>query len=249
MMAAASAPEPNGEFGSWPAEASHEPKLTISKVCEILSQEFPSVTQAKLRLFETHGIVNPARKANGYRSYSEADIQRLRYALTQQRDTYIPLAEIGNNLRVLDLGDEPAQTEPVMRLVSSEGQIQKPQPNKRITIRQLMDYTGVDSEELERIVAAKFITPDLSGRFPSAALPVVNALLSLRRFGIEPRHLRSIRSAANSSIDLVDQVVSPQRRANNAAAAERVRAQATALGKELGTLGEALINLGVAELE
>lgn len=239
---------PSDAPGIWPQGADIEPSLSISKVQQLLVKEFPSVSKAKLRLLEKHGIVAPARMSNGYRGYSEADVERIRYALRQQRDSYLPLDRIGKNLTLLDRGEQPLQAEPVARVVARDGEVALPETGKRLTVRQILDYTGVGAQALEKYVEAKFITPDLSGRFSSRVVPVVNALVVLEKAGIEPRNLRSARSAANATLDLVDKVVSPTRQRNNAAAKERARLEANNLAEQLSSLVDSLIQLGVEEL-
>lgn len=221
--------------------------MPIGRVCELVAQEFPSVSQSKLRMLENHGIVFPARLSNGYRAYSPADVERIRYALRQQRDSYLPLAKIGENLALLDRGEEPVPVEPTARMVVSDGEVTLPKTS-RVTVRQIMDYTAASSETLEKMVAAKLITPDLSGRFTSRALAVVQAVMQLESIGIEARNLRSAKSAANGAVDLIDKVVGPARAKNTAAAQDRARQDAHDLAGVLATLVKALIMQGVEEL-
>ena len=232
---------------SWPPEVSHEPTMSIGRVHEIIVQEFPSVSQAKLRNFEKHGIVCPARLPNGYRGYSLADLERIRYALKAQRDSYLPLDQIGENLRLLDMGEQPEPVQRVMRVVASEGQMRLP-TTSRITLRDLLVYTGASPELLEKAVNAKLITPDFSSRFSSGAVAVVQALEILEKQGIEPRNLRSVYSAVNAILDLIDRVVAPERQKNNAIAKDRAQLRAVELSTHLAALAEALLAVGVEEL-
>lgn len=231
----------------WPFEVDNTPSMPIRQVIELVSPEFPSVTQSKLRSLETHGIVCPARCTNGYRAYSAADVERIRYALRQQRDSYLPLAKIGQNLALLDCGEDPVPLEPTARVVVSDGEVAVPK-TKRVTVRQIMDYTSVSSESLEKMVAAKLIAPDLSGRFSARAVAVVRAVMQLEAVGIEPRNLRSTKSAANSAVDLIDKVVGPARAKNTAVAKDRARQDAHDLGTILASLVEALIMQGLEEI-
>lgn len=232
----------------WPFEVDSTPSMSIRQVIELVASEFPSVTQSKLRLLETHGIVCPARCANnGYRAYSLADVERIRYALRQQRDSYLPLAKIGQNLALLDCGEEPVPLEPIARMVVSDGEVAVPK-TKRVTVRQIMDYTSVSSETLEKMVAAKLIAPDLSGRFSVRAVAVVRAVMQLEAVGIEPRNLRSAKSAANSAVDLIDKVVGPARAKNTAVSKDRARQDAHDLATILASLIEALTMQGVEEI-
>lgn len=232
----------------WPHDTSREPVYTIGKVLDVLCGEFPSLNAPKLRMLEKFGIVMPARMANGYRGYSQADLERLRYALRIQRDSFLPLENIGENLAILDRGGEPPAVEPVARVVASHGVLEELPPTSRLTVRQLMDYTGVDAEDLDAMVKAKLISPDLSGRFPYPAIHVVAAVTQLQAAGIGLRNLRPARSAANSALDLIEAATFSGRHKSNAAAKERARAQAYDLAKGLSTLVEALISQGVEEI-
>lgn len=235
------------EAGSWPEDVSHEPSMSIGRVHEIIVKEFPSVSQAKLRNFEKHHIVSPARMPNGYRGYSEADVERIRYALKAQRDSYLPLDRIGENLRLLDMGEEPLPVEPVMRVVASEGQVRVP-ASARITINELLVCSGISEEFLEQIVNSKIITPDFSSRFSASSIAVVQALEVLDKQGIEPRNLRSVQSAVNTIVDLIDRVVAPDMQKHNAAARDRAQVRAAELSTQFADLLEALLNVGVEEL-
>ena len=138
--------------------------------------------------------------------------------------------------------------EPVARVVASHGVLEELPPTSRLTVRQLMDYTGVDAEDLDAMVKAKLISPDLSGRFPYPAIHVVAAVTQLQAAGIGLRNLRPARSAANSALDLIEAATFSGRHKSNAAAKERARAQAYDLAKGLSTLVEALISQGVEEI-
>lgn len=231
----------------WPREADTAPTMSIGRVCEIVSREFPSVNPPRLRLLEKHGIVFPARLSNGYRGYSEADVQRILYALRQQRDSYLPLDKIGDNLAILDRGQEPVPLEPVARIVATDGEVKLPKAS-RVTVRQIMDYTSASTDLLGKMVAAKLISPDLSGRFSSHAVAVVQAVMRLESAGIEPRSLRSAKSAANAAVDLIDKMVSPNRAKNTAVSKDRARQDAYDLGEILSSLVNSLIVQGIEEL-
>ena len=90
----------------WPCGISREPELSIGQLVERLKAEFPAITQSKVRFLEDKGLVVPARTSAGYRKYSQADLERLRYVLASQRDSYSPLDVIRDQLRALDAGHE-----------------------------------------------------------------------------------------------------------------------------------------------
>ena len=88
--------------GTWPVGVSTKPVFSIGKVVEQVKGEFPTVSVSKLRFLEDQGIVSPARTASGYRKYSAADIERVRYCLSRQRDSFLPLRLIREQLAQLD---------------------------------------------------------------------------------------------------------------------------------------------------
>lgn len=90
--------------GEWPHQLGQEPTLRVGDVLAALTPEFPSLTLSKLRFLDAQGLVSPGRTAAGYRQYSVAHIERLRYVLRQQRDAFAPLGRIRESLHELDAG-------------------------------------------------------------------------------------------------------------------------------------------------
>src|SRR4051794_28328696 len=133
--------QPAVQAEPWPRGISRRASMRISDVLASLQIEFPAVTTSKLRFLEEQGLVEPVRTAAGYRQYSPADIERLRFVLRQQRDRYMPLKVIGDRLAALDAGeeDEPA---PRARLATRDGV--REVPGTRWTIDVLARESGVD---------------------------------------------------------------------------------------------------------
>ena len=98
---------PAAGVSSWPHDADHSPELSIGRVVEELAEEFPAISLSKVRYLESEGLVNPARTGAGYRKYSAADVERLRYVLAEQRDSFTPLSVIRSQLDALDAGHSP----------------------------------------------------------------------------------------------------------------------------------------------
>ena len=111
---------PTAGVSSWPHDADHSPELSIGRVVEELAEEFPAISLSKVRYLESEGLVNPARTGAGYRKYSAADVERLRYVLAEQRDSFTPLSVIRSQLDALDAGHTPTRRR-VAQVVSSEG--------------------------------------------------------------------------------------------------------------------------------
>lgn len=237
---------PAGEQ-TWPQGVSHEATMSIGAVLAVLQPEFPAVTVSKLRFLEEQGLVTPRRTGSGYRKYSRADVERLRYALTAQRDSYLPLRVIRDQLADLDAGrsvEHPSHA----RVVTRDGELVAPPAGARVSAAEICELTGASEAEVEEMASAGLIIADTRGRFPGRSVQVVQAALSLARHGISPRHLRSVRTAAEREADLIDQVVAPLRAQRSGAARERGAAQAAELAELYATLHAELVRAAVDQL-
>ncbi len=219
----------------WPRGFSREPNLAIGAVQKMLVKEFPSITVSKLRFLETEGLITPQRTASGYRKYSRSDVERIRYILAEQRDSYAPVKVILESLQSLDAGrdvDPPARA----RIVASEGKTVVPSGRATITARELSDLTGASRKSLEEFVRLGLIAPDLAGHFQNRTVMVVNLIIRLVAAGVPPRNLRSIRIGADRSADLIDQLILAGTRRDRPGDRERALAQANNLTELLGSL-------------
>lgn len=235
------------ESGPWPRGVSRDPVLSIGQVVEALRLQFPAVTVSKVRFLEDQELVAPSRSASGYRKYSPADVERLRFVLTQQRDSYAPLRVIGDQLRALDAGHE-VDPEPTARIVASEGHVVVPGNRRALSTRDLVDLTGIDIETLERYVRLGLVTPDLGGYFPARCVQVVQLVVALESQGVDARVLRSVRNGAERSADLIDQAVSSQRSRSRAGDLERASARSTELGEVLADLHREMLRVSLSGL-
>lgn len=195
-------------------------RRSIGAVLEELRTDFPDVTVSKIRFLEARGLVNPQRTAAGYRSFDEADVQRLRYILTAQRDRFWPLKVIREALDAMDRGLEPAG-EPDQRprvptpehdpQVPSAHDLSQPAKPLRLTRAEVIKASGLSPAMLDALVGYGLLQPDSGGHFDSYALPIAAAAAALGSYGIEARHLRPFRTAADREIGLAQQVVAPVR--------------------------------------
>lgn len=221
--------------------------MTIGTVLAVLQSEFPAVTVSKLRFLEDQGLVTPTRTGSGYRKYSQADVARLRYTLTQQRDHYLPLKVIREQLADLDAGrvvEEPRTA----WVVARDGQlVGSTAPGGRVTARELQDLTGASAAEVDAMVRAGLLVADGRGRYSARAVAVVQTLATLQREGISPRNLRSMRANAENVADLVEQVIAPLRAQRTSLARERSTARATELAETVARLYADLLRIAVEE--
>jgi DNA-binding transcriptional MerR regulator len=233
----------------WPRGVSRRPSMRISDVLSALQLEFPAVTNSKLRFLEEQGLVEPVRTPSGYRQYSPADVERLRFVLRQQRDRYLPLKVIGGQLDLLDTGDESQVPTPSpARLATSDGVRQAPAIAGRWTPVGLAAEAGVPEQFVTDLVEAGVLRPTTRGYFEPWAREVVVLAAALREHGIDTRHLRAFRTAAERQVDLVDQVVAPWRGQHAASSRAHAHTLAAEVGELCSQLHTALVRAGVSEL-
>lgn len=216
--------------------------LSIGEVLGKLRGDFPDITISKIRFLESEGLIEPQRTPSGYRKFTNSDLERLRYVLLAQRDQYLPLRVIKENLDALDRGLQPAQTSgglPVPRLATVDGELAPASfaesSDLRLSREELLKASGVVEEQLVELESYGLIAP--RGRhYDGDALAIARAVTELAGFGIEPRHLRSFKSAADREIGLIEQVITPltrQKSAEAKARAEEVQREIAALSVRL----------------
>src|ERR1700728_3732751 len=164
--------------------------VSIGQVLDELSPEFPDISPAKIRFLESEGLIQPLRSSSGYRRFSAADIKRLRFILTAQRDEYLPLRVINARLDAL-AGAAPAQAVPPVAMTRSE----------------LLAAAGAAEELLAELEDYGLIRRARS--YGTQALSVLRSAVRLGEYGIQPRHLRVIKAAADRETALVEQAVAP----------------------------------------
>lgn len=198
------------------------PLLGIGQVLARLQPEFPELTPSKLRFLEEQRLVSPARTAAGYRKFSSADVERITVVLSMQRDHYLPLKVIRAHLEAIDAGETPA----LPGAASASGFLAA----KRMNRAELITAAGASAALLDDAVSASVLPA--AEHYAEDSLGVLRALVALREVGIEPRHLRGVRAAAEREAALVERAIAPSRRADaagKARAGERGRELATAL--------------------
>ena len=195
-------------------------RLTIGKVLAALADDFPDVTASKIRFLEAEGLVQPHRTASGYRTYTEDDVRRLRYVLTAQRDRYWPLKVIRDALDALDRGlsdpvDDPGGR-PEPPSPATDPEVPRPAdllPRAVVSLTgpELRAATGIDRDTMHALETYGLLQPDERGHFGHESLAIGAAARTLSDHGLEPRHLRPFRTAADREIGLVDQVLATRR--------------------------------------
>lgn len=244
MTATNLAEEPELGPGTWPRGVDRTPKYSIGAVVSLLTKEFPATTVSKVRFLEDQGLVKPFRTGSGYRKYSSADVERIRFILTQQRDSYAPLKVIHEQLVSLD-GGHDIGPEPAARLVASGGVVIQPADEQTVSLRTLRDLTGASHDLIEECVKAGLIHPDLGGHFPAKAVRIVSLSIALAAGGLEPRLLRTVRTSAERCAELAERVVLSRESRQRPGDRERTRAQAQDLSQTISELHNEILTLAV----
>ena len=228
------------------AEETASGLMSIGQVLELLRPEHPTISIPKIRFLEEQGLVSPQRTPAGYRKYSHADVERLRYVLVLQRDHHQPHKRIAEILDAIDRGLEPP---PLMSLTPTVPDVAlspdgMPSPESfrrhddlRLSRKEVLKIAEIPEELLAQLEDFGLVSPRPgTGHYDTDALVVCTTAKELADFGLEPRHLRAFKAAADREVGLVEQVVAPQRRATDAAAQARTEdtvAQIAALSLRL----------------
>ncbi|HET9829355.1 MAG TPA: MerR family transcriptional regulator [Nocardioidaceae bacterium] len=230
--------------------ASSRARLSIGEVLGQLRGDFPGLNISKIRFLEAEGLIEPERTPSGYRKFSHRDVDRLRYVLTCQREHYLPLKVIREHLDAIDRGLEPpslngASSPQVPRVVldgdgypaaASFGQLGEG-AELRLSRNELLTAAQIEDPLLEQLETYGLIRPrHSSAPYDGDALMIAKTAGEMASFGLEPRHLRAFKTAADREIGLVEQVVSTMRHGRDATAsarAEEAIAQLAALSVRL----------------
>jgi DNA-binding transcriptional MerR regulator len=211
--------------------------MAIGDVLAELTHEFPAVSISKLRYLEDQGLVAPARTPSGYRKYSPADVERLRYVLAAQRDHYWPLRVIRAKLEALDIGLESVQAP-----LSLAG----PRPaGARVGLDEAAALSGVDRDLVAEVAEAAGLDAG-AGEADSALVGAVESVVELAERGIGVRHLRPVFAAATKEADLIETAAGALR-SSGSAGRERAAAHAADLAELVGRLSRSLVRLALAQ--
>ncbi|HZU21014.1 MAG TPA: MerR family transcriptional regulator [Gaiellaceae bacterium] len=205
--------------------------LRIGEVVRRLSEEFPDISISKIRYLEDEGLLQPRRTQGGYRLFSESDLERLQKILRLQRDEFLPLRVIKDEL------DAPGAKERKRRRPTVLGA-----EEEAITFEELCERGGVPPDLAKELEDFGLLAPQGTGadkRYLESDADVAATCAQLARYGVAPRHLRTFRTATGRQASLLEQLVAPALRGRNP---ER-RAQALRDLQQLAELASDLSSL------
>jgi DNA-binding transcriptional MerR regulator len=189
------------------ATAAKSRQLTIGTVCGMLKDAFPDISISKIRYLEDQGLLAPRRTQGGYRLFSEEDVERLETILRLQRDEFLPLRVIRQ-----ELASPVARNRKKRRATMLDG------GEDELDLSELCERAGIDARLARELEDFGLLSPRTEGgqkRYHELDADVALACGRLAQFGIAPRHLRGFRTAADREAGLIEQVVGPSLRARN----------------------------------
>ena len=221
--------------------------MSIGAVLDSLRPDFPDVTISKIRFLEAEGLVTPQRSGSGYRRFTAYDCARLRFILTAQRDHYLPLKVIKAQLDSQPDGALPENgsgygVPRLVRLpgdgddtVGVEDRAAVAPAQVRLSRGDLLIRSGVDEELLGSLIKAGIIKSGPGGFFDEHSVVTAQCAKALADYGVEPRHLRAFRSAADRQSDLIAQIAGPVVKAGARDRADDLAREVAALAITLPT--------------
>jgi len=188
---------------TWPHQLSHDPTLRVGDVLGALRIDFPSLTTSKLRFLDAQGLVAPGRAPSGYRQYSHADVERVRYVLRQQRDAYAPLSVIKDRLDELDSG---LAHEPLSLAAAGDGS------DGLVSIDDVARLADTTPEVVLTLASEGLVTPTSPGLFERTAVPLIAASARYLEAGADMREVRALARAARREVTAAFAAAAPLRR-------------------------------------
>jgi DNA-binding transcriptional MerR regulator len=191
---------------------SNRKALTIGAVAKILGREFEDISISKIRYLEDQKLLSPRRTPGGYRLYSQADVERLRAILRMQRDEFLPLRVIRQELAA-GARQERGESASLRRAATVE--VGK---GSRLTLEELVDETGVPPDLIKDLEDWRLVQPGkVEGTkvYDDTDREIVKACSELARFGVGGRNLKVVRSSADRQAALLEAVVGPGLRSSN----------------------------------
>jgi DNA-binding transcriptional MerR regulator len=201
--------------------------LTIGAVCERLRPEFPDISISKIRYLEGEGLLRPKRTQGGYRLFGEDDVDRLETILRLQRDEFLPLRVIREELASPRTRNAKRKRRDLTAV------------DEELDLAELCSRAGIEAGLARELEEYGLLAPRIDGGvrlYTQSDADIAQTCGRLARFGIAPRHLRTFRNAADREAGLVEALVAPALRSRNA---ER-RRQALADLRQMGELAQDL---------
>jgi DNA-binding transcriptional MerR regulator len=212
-------PDPRAT-GSTREAGARQKALTIGAVCKALVQEFPDISISKIRYLEDQKLLTPRRTPGGYRLYTQSDVARLRTILRMQRDEFLPLRVIRQELASGRAGDSevprPAH-EGGKRAWRTSVSVRETTP-ALYSLEDVLEETGADGKLVRELEEYGVVKGEMRGGlryFDETEREILSAVAELARYGVGGRNLRVFRSSADREASLLQQILAPALRSRN----------------------------------
>lgn len=228
--------------------------LSIGEVIDLLKSDFADVSVSKIRFLESEQLLTPVRTSGGYRKFSQADVERLRYILRAQRERYLPLKVIRDELDAIDRGLQPTTSDtqsvrvPRALVVAGAANVEDddaPGATLRLTREELLRESGLSESLLQTIEQYGLVEVQDDGHYDIHALRVCACAYELTEFGIEARHLRQFKVAADREVGLVSAAVTPYLKRSNPGSRPRAHDMAREVAGLILRLHASLLQSGL----
>jgi DNA-binding transcriptional MerR regulator len=207
--------------GGGSAAGARQKSITIGAVCKALAQEFPDISISKIRYLEDQKLLTPRRTPGGYRLYTQGDVARLRTILRMQRDEFLPLRVIRQELASGRAGDPT----PGPGLAAREGMRPwrasvsvREATGALYSIDDVLEETKADGKLIRELEEYGVVKGEMRGGvryFDETEQEIIGAVAELARYGVGGRNLRVFRSSADREANLLQQILAPALRSRN----------------------------------
>ncbi len=199
--------------------------ITIGTVCKALTQEFPDISISKIRYLEDQKLLTPRRTPGGYRLYTQGDVARLRTILRMQRDEFLPLRVIRQELAAGRAGEDIGAAPPVPGKRGREGMRPwrtsvsvREATGALYSLEDVLEETSADAKLVGELEEYGVVKGELRGGvryFDETEREIIGAVAELARYGVGGRNLRVFRSSADREATLLQQILAPALRSRN----------------------------------
>ncbi len=215
--------------------------LTIGEVVEKLAETHPELTISKVRFLEDERLISPERTAGGYRKYRPVDVQRLELILRLQRDNFMPLAVIREKLDDFDKGKLSPEIRPVIE--EAEAMSLPLEAAETVPLDRAPDMLGLPTafiRELASFGIVALVEGERGDELPGPDVGIAHTCWELRRFGIEPRHMRMYETFAEREASFYQQILMPGMRHRTPEARQKL---VETLGELMAKIGELKVHM------
>ncbi len=212
-----------------------EKPLRIGAVCRALAEEFPDISISKIRFLEDQDLLAPRRTPGGYRLYGAEEVERLRVILRLQRDEFLPLRVIRQELAAAGTTRETRRRR-TPEMVEEHG---------RMSFEELARSTGADKAVLRELEGFGLIAAAEDGEYGDLEADIVRICIQLSAYGLGPRHLRQFHTGVLRAAGLIEGVVAPSLRARNPERRELGEEDLAVLARLTADLTERIVVLEV----